>query len=121
MVQRLNGLRHYAIVSCNNQDCQVGNLCTTGTHGGKRLVTWGVNEGDCAIDAVVLNVHLVGTNVLSNATGFTRDDIRVANAVEQASLTVVDVTHDGDNWRTWLKVFFFVFVVGRNVETEAFE
>ena len=34
---------------------------------------------------------------------------------------MVNVAHDGHYRRTSFEVFFFVVVVGRNVETEAFE
>ena len=54
VVERLNGLRHDAVVRCDHEDRDVGHLCTTGTHGGERLVARGVDEGDRAIDALVL-------------------------------------------------------------------
>ena len=121
MVQRFDGLRHHAVVGCNHEDGKVGDLSTTRTHGGKRLVTRGVNEGDGAFDALVLNVHLVGTDVLGDSTSFASHYVRLTDGVEQTSLTVVYVTHHGNHWWTRLKVFFVVFVVGRDVETKAFE
>ena len=42
----LAGLRHYAIVGCNNDDSYIRHLCTTCTHGGECLMTWGIQEGD---------------------------------------------------------------------------
>ena len=60
-----------------------------GAHGGERLVTRGVDEGD---RAVVLD-DLVRTDVLGDATGLARDDVRLADAVEQRGLAVVDVAH----------------------------
>ena len=97
MVQRFNRLGHNSVVGSDNKNCDVGNLSTTGTHCGKRLVTRGVDKCDCAIDAVVLGVYLVGTDVLGNSTSLAGLNIRVTNRVEQTSLTVIDVTHDGDN------------------------
>ena len=97
MVQRFNRLRHNSVVGSDNKNCDVGNLRTTGTHCGERLVTRGVDERNCAIDAVVLGVHLVGTDVLGNSASLAGLNICVTNRVEQTSLSVIDVTHDGDN------------------------
>ena len=54
VVERLNRLRHDAVVGCDHEDRDVGHLRTTCTHGGERLVTRGVDEGDGALDALVL-------------------------------------------------------------------
>ena len=48
VVQRLDRLRHHTVVRRDHQDRDVGGLRTTGTHGGERLVTRGVDEGDRA-------------------------------------------------------------------------
>ena len=56
-------------------------------------MTGGVDEGD---GTAVLD-HLVGTDVLGDATGLTGLNVGVADAVEQLGLAVVDVTHDGDD------------------------
>ena len=44
-------------------------------------------------------MHLVGTDVLRDAAVLARDDVGVADRVEQLGLAVVDVTHDGDDRR----------------------
>jgi len=44
---------------------------------------------------------LVRPDVLGDATGFTGDDVGLADLVEQQRLAVVDVTHDGHDGRTW--------------------
>jgi hypothetical protein len=46
VVERLDRLRHDAVVGRHHQDHDVGGLGTTGTHGGERLVTRGVDERD---------------------------------------------------------------------------
>ena len=46
VVERLDRLRHHAVVGRDHEDRDVGRLRTTGTHGGERLVTRGVDEGD---------------------------------------------------------------------------
>src|SRR6266536_1781437 len=99
VVERLDRLRHDAVVGGDHQHDDVGHLGTTGTHGGERLVTRGVDERQRPIGAVVLDLHLVGTDVLGDATGLALDHVRVADRVEQLGLTVVDVTHDGHHRR----------------------
>ena len=93
---------------------------TTGTHGGERLVTRGVDEGDPTVVAVDLGVHLVGADVLGDATGLLGDDVGVAQRVEELGLSVVDVTHDGDDRRTGLEVVL-VALVGAELEVEGLE
>ena len=57
-----------------------------------------VDEGD----PLAVLFGLIGADVLSDATGFAFDHVCVANAVEKCGLSVVDVTHDGDDRRAWL-------------------
>src|SRR5262249_8261993 len=59
----LLGLRHHAVVGGDDQHDDVGDVGTSGPHGGKRLVAGGVNEGD----QLALVLDLVGTDVLSDA------------------------------------------------------
>ena len=122
VVQRLDRLRHDAVVGRDHEDRDVGHLRTTGTHGGERLVARGVDEGDRAVDALVLGVHLVRTDVLGDAAGLARDDVRVADGVEEAGLAVVDVAHDGDDRRTLLEVLVgLVLELLVEVDVEALE
>ena len=72
--------------------------------------------------ALVLGPDLVGTDVLGDATRFTGDDVGVADRVEELGLTVVDVTHDGDDRRTDLEILVaLVFELLVEVEVEAGE
>ena len=91
MFDRLFGLRHDAVVSRHHQNHDVGCLSATGTHGGKRLVARGVEERDHA----ARGFHVVGANVLGNATGFARCHFGAADVVQQRGFTVVHVAHDG--------------------------
>ena len=45
VVERLDGLRHDAVIGRDDEHRDVGDLGTTSTHGGERLVTRGVDEG----------------------------------------------------------------------------
>ena len=95
VVERLERLGHDAVVGRHDEHDDVGGLGATGPHGGERLVARRVDEGD---RLAVLH-HLVGTDVLGDATGLAGDDVGVADAVEQLGLAVVDVAHDGDDRR----------------------
>ena len=58
--------------------------------------------------ASVVERHVVGTDVLRDATCLAGDDIGLADVVEQRRLAVIDVTHDGDNRGAWHEVLFVV-------------
>ena len=99
VVERLDGLRHHAVVRGDHEHGDVRDLCTTGTHRGERLVTRGVDERDEPFLTVHLGGDLVRTDVLGDAAGLTLDHLGVTDRVQQAGLTVVHVTHDGDHRR----------------------
>ncbi len=120
VVERLDRLRHDAVIGRDDQHDDVGGRRTTGTHGGERLVTGGVDEGDRAVLALVLDVHLVGTDVLGDAAGLVAHDVRLADRVEQAGLAVVDVTHDGDDRRAGDEVLVLALVLAEG-EIEGLE
>ncbi len=74
------------------------------------------------VGALVLVTHLVGTDVLRDAARLARDDVGLADGVEKASLTVVDVTHDGDD--RWARLEVLVGLRGEfrlKVEAEVLE
>src|SRR5690606_18507693 len=99
VVDRLGGLRLDAVVRGDHQHHQVGGVGTAGAHGGERLVTRGVDEGDLAVLAVDLGLDLVGADVLGDASGLAALHVGVPDGVQQLGLTVVDVAHDGDHRR----------------------
>ena len=100
VVDRLDGLRHDAVVGGDNEHGDVGDLGAAGAHGRERLVARGVDEGDLL--AVVLDDGR--TDVLGDAAGLGLGDTGLADRVEQRRLAVVDVAHDGDDRRTRLEV-----------------
>ena len=56
----------------------------------------GVNERD--LPTLLLN--LIGTNMLGDAPGLTLGHMRLTQGIQQRCLAMVDVSHDGDHWRT---------------------
>ena len=120
VVQRLDRLRHHTVVGRHHQNGDVGRLRTTGTHGGERLVTRGVDEGDLALVAVDLGRHLVRTDGLRDATGLPCDDVGLADRVQQLRLAMVDVTHDRDDRRALREVFLAALVLAE-LDVEALQ
>src|SRR5699024_2818796 len=100
VVERLDRLGHHAVVRRDHQDRDVGDVRTACTHGGERLVTRGVDEGQRTVLLLVLDLHLVGVDVLGDAAGLPGADLRLPDRVQQAGLAVVDVAHDGHDGRT---------------------
>ena len=100
VVDRLDGLGHDAVVGGDDQDDDVGHLGAAGTHGRKGGVARGIDEGDLA----VVDHDLRSADGLRNAARLAGSDAGVTDGVEQARLTVVDVTHDGDDRGAGLKV-----------------
>ena len=80
MSDSLLSSRHHSIVGSDDDDCDIGNLSTTGTHGGKRLVTRSIKECDAT---TILQAHVVSTDVLGDTTSLTSNYISVADMVEQ--------------------------------------
>ena len=117
VVDRLDRLRHDAVVGRDHEDRDVGDLRAARTHGGERFVTRRVDERD----APTVAVDLVCTDVLGDAAGFARDDVRVPDAVEQRGLAVVDVTHDGDDGRARLEQRLVVLVVVGGEQRDQFD
>ena len=105
MTNRLLGLRHDVVVSSNDDDGNIRYLSTTSTHGSKCLVTWRIEESDVL---AVLHLHVVCTDVLSDTTSLTCNHIGLANIVEERSLTVVNVSHHGDDWCARNEVFWII-------------
>ncbi len=61
-------------------------------------MAWSIEEGDAAFR----RLDVISANVLRDASGFTRGNLRCPDVVEQRGLAMVDVTHDGNDGRTRL-------------------
>ena len=83
-------------------------------------MTRGVDERDRALVAVDLGTHLVGTDVLGDAAGLLVDHVGRAERVQELGLSVVDVTHDGDDRRTYDEVGVLSLVLAE-LEVERLE
>ena len=97
MVDGFHGLRHYGVVGRDYDDGKVSHLGSAGTHRGEGLVSRGVEE---RYPLSVRQHHVVGTDVLRDSSGFSGNDVRFPDIVEQGRLSVVDVSHHRNDRRS---------------------
>ena len=94
---RLDRLRHHAVIGGHHQHHNVGHPGAAGTHGGKRLMARRVEEGDLRTRR---QFNGIGADMLGNAASLTRRDVSMAQRIEQTGFAMVDMAHDGHNRRT---------------------
>ena len=87
-------LRHHAIVSRNHQDNHIGYIGPARAHRGERSVAGRIEESDAS---TVIQVQVIGTDVLGDPSGFANDHVGLPYVIEQRCLPVVDVSHHGDH------------------------
>ena len=93
MLNGFLGLRHNAVIGRHHQDNDISTLGTASTHGGKRRVARGIQEGHHA----VIGFYVVGTDMLGNTTGLAGSNLGATDVIQQRGFTVVNVTHHADN------------------------
>ena len=101
MVDRLNRLRHDSVVSRDNEDRDIGSLCTSCAHCGECFVSGGVKEGY----RLTVDIDSVRANVLCDAASLACGNIRMADSIEYRGLSVVNMTHDNDDRRSRNEIF----------------
>ena len=90
VVDRLDGLRHHAVISRDDEDHDVRGPGSPGAHRGERLVTGGVEEDDGA----VVHFDPISTDVLGDPPGLSFGDLGLADGVQERRLSMIDVAHD---------------------------
>ena len=105
VADRLDRLRHDAVVGRHHQDDDVGDRGAARAHRGERGVARRVDEGHRPAGA---DVDLVGADMLGDAAGLLGRDVGRAQRVQQRGLAVVDVAHDGHDRRARLQVLLDV-------------
>ena len=93
---RFFGLRHDAVVRCDDQDCNIGDVGTASTHFGKRFVTRRVHKGNGS----TIFLYLISPDLLRDPARFARYDLGSDQIIEQRCLAVVDVTKESYDWRS---------------------
>ena len=114
MINRLDGLRHDAVVTGHHQYDNVGHGRAAGAHRGEGFVARRIEERDFAARR---HGDLVSTDVLRDAAGFARHHVRCAQCIQQGGLAVINVTHDRDDWRARHKIGG-VIIVGPSTEPD---
>ena len=107
VVDGLDGLRHDAVVSGDDENGDIGAHRAARTHLGKGRMARRVEEGD----GLAIDFNGIRADVLRDAASLSGRDLRVADIVEQARLAVVDVAHDDHDRRTGDKLVCGVLMV----------
>src|SRR3989338_5410793 len=54
----------------------------------------------------ILESYLISTNMLSDAAMFSGNDIGFANSIKKGRFAMIDMTHQGHDWRPEICIFF---------------
>ena len=101
MVDRLDCLRHDAVVRSDDQHNDIRNGRAARAHGGKRFVSGRIEEGN----RLASDRDGICADMLRNAARFALGDIRAPDLVEKRRLAVVDVPHHRNHRRTGHIIF----------------
>src|SRR6056297_662335 len=93
MINSLYGLIHDTIISCNYKDNNISYLGPSGTHFCKGFMSGGIQVDN----RMAVKIDMIGSDMLCNPSGFTIDNVRFANAVQQRGLTMVNMAHNSYN------------------------
>ena len=96
MMDRLDGLRHDAIIRRHDQYNQIGNLCAAGAHRREGLMTGRVEKGHHP----ALGFDVICADVLRDPSRFPACHPSPPYVIQERGLAMVDVTHNGNNRRT---------------------
>ena len=117
VIDRFDCLRFYAVISRDDQNDDVRHFGAARTHGGEGCVAGRIDEGHLGAGA---RRNLISADVLRDAAGLARNNVRLPDCVEQRSLAVVDVTHDGDDRRARHEVCRVVWRVEQTLDHVGF-
>src|SRR5690606_32509406 len=108
VLDRLDRLRHHAVVGGDHEHDDIRDLRAAGAHRGERRVAGRIEERDRPLR----RLHVIRADVLRDAARLAGRDARAANVVEQRGLAVVHVAHHGHNRRTRHRLAVCVAVDG---------
>ena len=101
MVDSLDGLRHYAVICCYNQNSYVSNLCAACTHCGEGLMARGIKENNL----LALIIYFISTDMLGDTASLAGGNVRFADSIQQGGFAVVNVAHNSDYRRARQTLF----------------
>ena len=88
-----NCLRLNFIIRGDHKYNDISDICSSGTHRGKSLVSWCIEE----CNPVSTCLQMICANVLGNAASFTSRDTGFPDFIEQRSFPVINMSHDCHN------------------------
>ena len=106
MIERFYRLRHYTVIGSNHQYNDIGNLGTSCTHHRKGFVPRCIQEGDISFR----RRHHISTDMLRNAAEFLSGNISASNSIKRFCLTVINMSHNGNNRRSNYQRGIFVTI-----------
>ena len=106
MVDCFHCLRHHTVICCNYKDCNIGRICTSHTHCSKCLMSRCIQE----CDLFSVNLHYGSTDVLCDSTCLTVCHTGITNRIKKRCFSMVNVSHDTDNRRTFHHRCFIFFL-----------
>ena len=107
MVDCLDRLRHHAVIRSDNKDRNIRRVRTTHTHCRERLVSGRIQEGDPS----ALHVYSIRTYVLCDTSRLAVGHICLSDRIQQGRLTMVNMTHDTDNGRSFHQILLVLLVL----------
>ena len=100
MGDRLECLRHEAVIRCHDNDDDVRDIGAAGAHGGEGGVAGCVEEGDF----LAIALDAVGADVLGDAARFACRNTGLANGIEKGGFAMVDMAHESNDRGAKLKL-----------------
>ena len=91
----LDRLWHYAVIGGDHEHDDIGDLGAARAHRREGGMAGRIDEGNLGARR---RGYLIGADMLGDTAGFARRHIGRSNSVEQRSLAVVNMAHDGDDW-----------------------
>ena len=100
MIDCFHGLRHNTVICRYYQDCNIRRVCSTHTHCGKCFMSRCIQESN----GLAINIYSIRTNMLCNTSRFLIRYICFTDCIKKRCLTVIDMTHDADNRRSYCQI-----------------
>ena len=102
MINSFQRLRHHAVIGGDHQHHNVGHFGAARAHAGEGFVARRIQKHDLAAESRrirIQNFHFVGADVLRDSARLAARHVGFPNSVEQRSLAMIHVAHDGHHWR----------------------
>ena len=106
MIDRLYRLGHHAIIRCHYQNRNICGVCTTHTHGSKRLMSRCIQESN----GLPVYINGISTDMLGNTASFLIGNVGLTDRIQKRGLTMVDMPHNTDDRRSGNQSFLCILV-----------